>query len=583
MAAFDHVIYAESQKSAQMYFKSISDKLPESQVEYALLHYLVPAVHMRYLKPGTRPEQAMEAITEKVQPILFIPIPPEVSVPTAVHIKKKSKPSHTRYEDIWSEDVHAAFMEAIDIYPPMGKLRLRHEPMSQDNSEDANAESSRCVKWLGRCQLIQSYIQEKTGQIRTRKQVSSHLQRMKKLSKKRPTKPVLFHETSRLTQEPHNREPKSPASSRERTQSPSTVPSMPSPSGQASPSDDISPIVWRAFEGQKPDATAAYGSTSYVDNMRCSSSGERQEVSNSMTVPWAISLSSIGTTMEGESASTGSGFSSSLRRLGNKLHSLNLDSERPTDVYSPSQVHWSPGCQVLRGVARDDSSFMMDYPCSYPMRPSEQVDQDYSGFTMMDPPCNYPLTPQVDYVARDYPGFTTMHSPCSCPLTPADQVFHTPLQPPQIMHFEKRRVVPENFDGSCHWLFSANTSGSALDSDSYTSHTSTTGIGLSSVSEPSLSFSDTQNSPFYMNYNDPHLEHEDRYHAQRASLSTAYDLCAPYAHDLSALGLPHTQLADPRRFHHPCGHDEEQLASPLLVKPIALYPAAYAQTDSPAL
>ncbi|OAX41304.1 hypothetical protein K503DRAFT_863950 [Rhizopogon vinicolor AM-OR11-026] len=537
---------------------------------------------MRYLKPGTQPEQAIEAITEKVQPMLFIPIPPEVSLPTAVHIKK-SKPSHTRYEDIWSEDVHAAFMEAIDIYPPMGKLRLRHEPMSRDNGEDANAGSSRRVKWLGRCQLIQSYIQEKTGQIRTRKQVSSHLQRMKKLSKKRPTKHVLFHETSWLTQEPPNQDPKSPASSREGTQSPGTVPSMPSPSGQVLLSNDILPIVRRAFEGQTSDTAAVYGSTLYVNNMRRSSSGERQEVSNFMTVSRAISLLPTGTTVEGESTSTGSEFTSSLRRLGNKLHSLNLESERPANVYSSSQVHWSPGCQVPHGVARDDSSFMMDYSCSYPMRPAVHVDRDCSSFTMMDSPCNYPSTPQVDHVARDYPGFTTMHSPCNYPLTPTDQIFHNPLQPPQIMRFEKRRVVPENFDGSCHWLFSANTSGSVLDSDSYASHTYTTGIGLPSVLESSLPFSDTQNSPFYMNYNDPHLEHEGQYHARRASLSTAYDPCAPYAHDLSALGLPRAQLADPRYFHHPCGHDEEQLTSPLLVKPIASYPAAYTHTDGPAL
>jgi len=360
----------------------------------------------------------------------------------------------------------------------------------------------------------------------------------------------------RLTQEHPDREPEAPASSPEGTQSLDTVPSMPLLSGHASPSDDMSPIVRCAFEEQNTVATAADGScltTCHADHRRRSTIFEHQEVFNSTVGLRAIPPLSNGATMEGDSASTGSTFSLSLRQLGNKLHSLVIDPQGPASVYC-AQGHWSPGYQVPHPVvARNDSSFAM---------------VDYSG--------NHPLSPADHVVARDYSSFTTTDSPCSHPLTPADQVFHTPLQPPQILRFEQRRVAPENFDGSCHWPLYADTPGSLLDSDSYTSHTYIGGIGVAPAPEPLLSPSGMHSSPFYMNYmSDLLLEHERQYHARRLPYSYAYDMSIPYTPDLSAL-----ELARPnsRLFHHPYGHVEDHHASPL-IKPTPLYPAVYAHTE----
>ena len=66
----------------------------------------------------------------------------------------------------------------------MGKRRLKYYRVSTHGNEDFL--DTKRAKSFGRCQLIQSYILEKTGKNRSRKQVSSHLQRLKKIHKDNP-------------------------------------------------------------------------------------------------------------------------------------------------------------------------------------------------------------------------------------------------------------------------------------------------------------------------------------------------------------------------------------------------------------
>ncbi|KAI3634094.1 hypothetical protein MIR68_007698 [Amoeboaphelidium protococcarum] len=72
--------------------------------------------------------------------------------------------------DIWTADVETVFMEAYHKFPHTGRSKL----MGPDGHLH------------GRNELISLYIFEKTGKVRTRKQVSSHIQvLLKKLSKQR--------------------------------------------------------------------------------------------------------------------------------------------------------------------------------------------------------------------------------------------------------------------------------------------------------------------------------------------------------------------------------------------------------------
>ncbi|KAI0035958.1 TEA/ATTS domain family-domain-containing protein [Vararia minispora EC-137] len=82
-------------------------------------------------------------------------------------------------ELVWPEELETALFEALALYPPV--ISRRGVTVYSDSGHPIELGHN-----IGRCQLIQEYIQKKTGKTRSRKQVASRLQRLRQTYKDDP-------------------------------------------------------------------------------------------------------------------------------------------------------------------------------------------------------------------------------------------------------------------------------------------------------------------------------------------------------------------------------------------------------------
>ncbi|KAH7889754.1 TEA/ATTS domain family-domain-containing protein [Phlebopus sp. FC_14] len=336
-----------------------------------------------------------------------------------------AKFKQSRYEDIWPENVHAAFMEAVALYPPMGKRRLKYYRLPTNDS-GVTPQSAR-VKSFGRCQLIQSYILDKTGKNRSRKQVSSHLQRLKKLHKDNPAMRALFSEPP----QPSSDHPVSAQAavvsadifsdlsaknhpSRSMTASSVSSSSLSSVSDNPSASACSSDVPSNgALDCLESPMIHNHAFLSFSED-KFTPQEYRMDTMPPMTFDQSLAHGDepcLKGFMGGPEPSpylNMSAFSTSTRRYAPKLPTVGRQLDFPPLLHSVQGMD-TPGCQNMHQMlAYDGSSFTsMDLPCNYPLTPTEQVlhTQAHPPHWMrnekrindMDRGWTWPVNPDISY------------------------------------------------------------------------------------------------------------------------------------------------------------------------------------------
>ncbi|KAF9227988.1 TEA-domain-containing protein [Gyrodon lividus] len=447
------------------------------------------------------------------------------------------KLKQSRYEDVWPDDVHAAFMEAVSLYPPMGKRRLKYYRIATD--ENVPFPEPARVKSFGRCQLIQSYILDKTGKNRSRKQVSSHLQRLKKLHRDNPAMRDLFSEPSHLSSDYHGI-----------AQTGAVVDSQ---------------HILNNFSSSAIPLKTEFNPTF---NFRSATTG----TDNSSAFPY---LSEMSPSYSGTSSVLDSSIAfhnqpnfiftqeKSLPKEGQAGTLLLSGSDHPFELHGESFFKDSMGGSFQAGPAFSTSTFSMTMRrlAPKPAGPDCQLDLPpsvRSSRAICSP--RFQSTHQV--ISHDGSDYALMDLAFNSPLTPTEQVFHSPLQLPQMIRPERSRLAPDG------WTWPKNSdisysplgprangcSGICLEHPLLTDHYSS--CPETRVDSPGCYSSSSESEELRL--------------ARRISYSYAPSPSS-MARTGSALALlPTLAMPEP----------SDYLASPLIIKPTPLYPVSYIHSEN---
>ncbi|KAI9510404.1 TEA/ATTS domain family-domain-containing protein [Russula earlei] len=317
------------------------------------------------------------------------------SLPAATPPKARAKSKGNRSircipggnEAIWDDELHTALIEALSIYPPMGRQRIR--PMH-------NGDEGRTS--LGRCQLIQQYLMQRTGKNRTRKQISSRIQRLRRMHQDDPA----MADVLRVLPDVYR--PIAPEmlvnlndSSEVANIIPALIPATPPLLGSVESSASSSPSTIPLGESYHSSAS----SSSIRSNQLTLRLFEPAELHASYSENAGIGVSVPNSGQENMWPAPGS-------RLPDR------------SVSSLSRRRMTSDTSGLR--------FQLDLPPG-PQFPYSSYDLDAT--TMSDG------TGLLSFAGNQFP-YLHCHGHPANPITPVDQIIHTPEFPPEVFRCDKR-------------------------------------------------------------------------------------------------------------------------------------------------